>query len=1012
MNRKTWIFALIALALILGIGGFLLWQNLPDSKDSSVDLQKISLESALEDWDNEKYAQSFAKLRALAKDKTTGQDPIVHFEYGRAAEALEQKEEAAKAFESAWNLGKADHDTLLARFRAYPNWSDEKRRSEALGWLDQVSNRDQQMALRAEILFETGDFSSSLQAWLQLWEMVSEPSAEWFSRTAVSFAATDDYANGAQWLEQMESKYEAENFWRPENYILTATFHALNADPQKARQAIHRGSQKFPKDPALALRAAELELSLNDYSAAANFLRPWIVNDTSGSGSGENPSPSEMDPELARRIRLMFAFLSNLDPSISSAVLKRLNQMEDSARAEGERAVYEALGLNREQELNRYRDLIQKAASLLPEEVIPNFLDAQEKVAVGSMQEALVLLDRSRNPIIALWGPWAIVRAEALLGLSRQWAALETLNQLHARGFYNETSLTLALNIQETLLDRTGAAKTRNLIESSFGSNPDYRFSKAMQQLDDNDFSNSIQELRNLTDSYPTESRYASGLAQALMRSGQIESARQLVSTYSSWQPGESELMTARIEAISGNTQNAKEAFLKACSIAPGAESAINALSFFLESELFTEAGSLINQMQQKFPNQPWPRMALALLKEAQGDLQTAKSIAGQLSNEYPGLYEAPALLARIASNESEWETVRLRALEGLRAIKSIVPSRTGLFDVTEADLHAWLGAAILNQGDAAAAKAALEEAIILDPEHRLTLRALANSEFALQQYNSALQRLTKLRRLDPDYWSADDSTLQFRCLLELRRYNEARQVLEGDATLLGSAVGILSARLEEQTGNVQKALDTLSQPPTPDLAQVYERNWIYTQLRSGDFQAGWNRAKTSTQLLATDWANIASMALNHSESAVAIQALEKSIQQDSENPVALNNLAYLLMDRAQEDDLSNAQSHATHALSLSPNDSNIADTLARIYLKANRFQDLQRLAQNWSAKDLSDPIWFYFMGRAEAGLGNRAKALEYLQKAKVLLITDLQGVSKQEVDSWIQKLDSTSQKQ
>lgn len=196
MNRETWIFALIALALILGIGGFLLWQNLPDPKGSSVDLQKISLESVLEDWENEKYAQSFAKLRALAKDKTTGQDPMVHFEYGRAA---------------------------------------------------------------------------------------------------------------------------------------------------------------------------------------ANFLRPWIVNDTSASGSGEHPSPSEMDPEPAR----------------------------------------------------------------------------------------------------------------------------------------------------------------------------------------------------------------------------------QLVSTYSSWQSGESELMTVRIEAISGNTQKAKAAFLKACSIAPRAERAINALSFFLEPELFTEAGSLINQMQQKFPNQP-----------------------------------------------------------------------------------------------------------------------------------------------------------------------------------------------------------------------------------------------------------------------------------------------------------------------------------------------------------------------------------------------------------------------
>lgn len=1006
MNRKTWILALIALALILGIGGFLLWQNLPDPKDSSVDLQKISLESALEDWDNEKYAQSFAKLRALAKDKTTGLDPMVHFEYGRAAEALEQNEEAVTAFENAWNLGKADHDTLLARFRAHPNWSDEKRRSEALGWLDQVNDRDQQQAMRAEILFETGDFSNSLQAWLQLWDSVNQPNPEWFSRTAVSFAAMDDYSNGAQWLEQMESKYES--IWRPENQILTATFHALNADPQKARQAIQRGSQKFPKDPALALRAAELEMSLNDYSAAANFLRPWIFNNTSGSGD----IPLEIDTELARRIRLMYAFLSNLDPSISSSVLKGLNEMEDSARAEGERAVYEALALDREQELNQYRDLIQKAASLLPEEFIPNFLDAQEKVAVGSMQEGLVLLDRSRNPIIALWGPWAIMRAEALLGLSRQWAALETLNQLHARGFYNETSLTLALNIQETLLDRTGAAKTRNLIESSFGSNPDYRFSKAMQQLDDNEYLKSVQELRNLTESNPTESRYAAGLAQALMRSGQIESARQLVSSYTSWRPGESELMTARIEAISGNTQLAKEAFLKACSIAPSAENAINSLSFFFDSELFTEAESLINQMQQKFPNQPWPRMGLALLKEAQGDLQTAKSIAGQLANEYPSLYEAPALLARIASNESQWDTVRLRALEALRAMKSIVPSRTGLFNVTEADLHAWLGAAILNQGDATVAKAALEEAIILNPDHRLTLRALANCEFALQQYNSALQRLARLRRLDPDYWSADDSTLQFRCLLELNRYNEARQVLESDLALLGAAVGILSARLEEQTGNTQKALEILSQPPTPDLAEIYERNWIYTQLRSGDLQAGWNRAQASTQLLASDWANIASMALSQSESVIAIQALEKSIQQDPDNPLVLNNLAYLLMDRAQDRDLTMAETHASHALSLSPNDSEIADTLARINLKANQFQELQNLAQKWNAKDPADPIWFYFMGRAEAGLENTTKALEHLQKAKVLLISDLHGITKQEVDSWIQKLDATSQKQ
>jgi Flp pilus assembly protein TadD len=81
------------------------------------------------------------------------------------------------------------------------------------------------------------------------------------------------------------------------------------------------------------------------------------------------------------------------------------------------------------------------------------------------------------------------------------------------------------------------------------------------------------------------------------------------------------------------------------------------------------------------------------------------------------------------------------------------------------------------------------------------------------------------------------------------------------------------------------------------------------------------------------------------------------------DNPVALNNLAYLKAEKGI--DLDQAQTMAQRARQRAPNSAEIADTLGWIYIKRNLSEEAVRVFQDLVAKDPKNPKFHYHYGMA-----------------------------------------------
>jgi len=106
----------------------------------------------------------------------------------------------------------------------------------------------------------------------------------------------------------------------------------------------------------------------------------------------------------------------------------------------------------------------------------------------------------------------------------------------------------------------------------------------------------------------------------------------------------------------------------------------------------------------------------------------------------------------------------------------------------------------------------------------------------------------------------------------------------------------------------------------------------------------------------------------------------EQILKMNPDQPVALNNLAYI---KAEEGgDLDQALSMAQRARQRLPKSSQVADTLGWIYIKKNMSEEAVRLYADLVQADAKDPMFHYHYGLALLQKGDRVSAKRELQAA------------------------------
>jgi tetratricopeptide (TPR) repeat protein len=191
----------------------------------------------------------------------------------------------------------------------------------------------------------------------------------------------------------------------------------------------------------------------------------------------------------------------------------------------------------------------------------------------------------------------------------------------------------------------------------------------------------------------------------------------------------------------------------------------------------------------------------------------------------------------------------------------------------------------------------------------------------------------------------------------------------EANAQQYDAAIGTFSGLLSKAVDNNQKAdLDVR-------IGQAY--------LRKGDIRKSIDSLETARKMvpnvpaIATNLAMLYEM-INQSDS--ARKNYEMSIKLDPTNPIALNNLAYLITE--SNGDLDTALTYATRAKQRLPNHPEVNDTLGWIYLKKNLSDNAIETFRALVTSSPQVPIYHYHYAMALMQKGDRADAKKECQTA------------------------------
>ncbi len=110
------------------------------------------------------------------------------------------------------------------------------------------------------------------------------------------------------------------------------------------------------------------------------------------------------------------------------------------------------------------------------------------------------------------------------------------------------------------------------------------------------------------------------------------------------------------------------------------------------------------------------------------------------------------------------------------------------------------------------------------------------------------------------------------------------------------------------------------------------------------------------------------------------MESYKKALAIQPEQPVAANNLAYLMVDSGQNLDV--ALSLAQVARRGAPNSPSTADTLAWIYYQKGNYDSARDLLEDAAKAAPNDAAIHYHLGMTYAKLSKSAEAKTHLKKA------------------------------
>jgi tetratricopeptide (TPR) repeat protein len=327
----------------------------------------------------------------------------------------------------------------------------------------------------------------------------------------------------------------------------------------------------------------------------------------------------------------------------------------------------------------------------------------------------------------------------------------------------------------------------------------------------------------------------------------------------------------------------------------------------------------------------------------------------------------------------------------------------------------AWADLA-LARGEPARAVQAADEVSREDPDNPAARLVRANAFLKMAEPAKAREELTTLLGMYPAL--ADGREQLAELDLHERRYMQAEAGFRALVQANDSRGGLGLVRCGIAQGHWQQAIQIASEqlqrsPERKDyrqaLADVYIASGnfaaaaaqfqilvgkdpksarLYLQLgeskvRSGDSAGAVAAFQTARQLAPADAAPALDLALLYDQTARSKEArheYQMVIQLQPDNTVALNNLAYL--DAEEGVNLDQALAHAQRAQQRTPDDPDVQDTLALVYIRKNLTNDGVRMLRDLVSRNPDNAAFHLHLALALYQKGDRPWAKRELQAA------------------------------
>ena len=475
------------------------------------------------------------------------------------------------------------------------------------------------------------------------------------------------------------------------------------------------------------------------------------------------------------------------------------------------------------------------------------------------------------------------------------------------------------------------------------------------------DLADNPQGVRLLADYYTSSGQFDKAKAEFASLAQKYPSNAALQKAYARSLIQVNDLATARTVIASLQKKNGKDPEVVALNgivliDAGKANDAVNALELAVKDS----------------PKDPFLQFWLGRAALASGDSDLAERSFLEVEKLNPSMLAAEEALAAIASQRGDMSLLADVADKTIAAAPRFAAG------------YVWRSFVETKHDDTAKAESDLKTAISVDPHNALGYLQLGKLRFAEKRFPDGVALLEQALQYDPDSVDALRLLVDYNLYLKqpdkaLARVNEQigrRPQNSGFLDILAQ-LQIQSKSLDQAAATAQKAMQLNS----ADIEAVM----LYTQIAV-------SRGQTAGAIAATQqWVNA------HPDDASAMARLgileeasgnkgqaeadyKKALGIQPHQPLAANNLAYLMLENGENADV--ALSLAQIARQSMPNSPNTADTLAWAYYQKGTYGFARDLLEDAVKAQPGDATMQYHLGMVYGKLKDKANAALHLKKA------------------------------